>query len=182
MSEFIDPQNPRPKTRREVLEDGQCDRGLLGGREVHTTASEPMPDIQDSGYHEVLVRETPTEGIPFKNRGLTIGAFTMVFVSLITFWMPFLNGMLGGVFGGFFARRWKRAFLAAAMASVAVPATIAFLYGFDTPDLLYFMYGLGFWRWTALHVLGMFIGAAAGVYSRPVADRRRFLRREITAG
>jgi hypothetical protein len=182
MSEFIDPQNPKPKTRREVLEDGQCERGLLGGREVRTTASEPLPDIQDSGYHEVLVLETPTEGIPFKNRGLVIGAFTMVFVGLITFWMPFLNGMLGGVFGGFFARTWKRAFVAAALASVAVPATIAFFYGFDTPDLLYFMYGLGFWRWTALHVLGMFIGAAAGVYSRPEADRRRFIRREITAG
>lgn len=179
MSEFIDPQNPKPKTRREVLEDGQCQRGMLGGREIRTTASEPLPDIQDSGYHGVLVRETPTEGIPIKNRGLVIGAFTMTFVGLITFWMPFLNGMLGGVFGGFFAKRWKRAFAAAAIASVAVPAAIAFFYGFDTPDLLYFMYGLGFWRWTALHVLGTFLGTAAGVYSRPLPERRS-LRRHIT--
>jgi hypothetical protein len=181
MSEF-DSQNPKPKTRREFLEDSQCERGLLGGREVRATASEPQPDIQDSGYHGVLVREMPTEGLVFKNRGFVIGAFTMVFVGLITFWMPFLNGLLGGVFGGFFARRWKRAFAAAALASVAVPAAIAFFYGFDTPDLLYFMYGLGFWRWTALHVLGMFIGAAAGVYSRPEVERQRFVRREVTAG
>ncbi|WP_375768412.1 hypothetical protein NR798_43155 [Archangium gephyra] len=179
MSDFIDPQNPKPKTRREVLEDAQCDRGLMGGREIHTTASEPLPDIEESGYHEVLVRETPTEGIDIKNRGLVIGAFTMTFVGLITFWMPFLNGMLGGVFGGFLAKRWKRAFVAAAIASVGVPAIIAFLYGWDTPDLLYFMYGLGFWRWTALHVLGTFIGMASGVYSRPLAERRG-LRREIT--
>jgi hypothetical protein len=179
MSEFIDPQNPKPKTRREVLEDGQCDRGFLGGREVRTTATEPLPDIEETGYHEVLVRETPTNGLPIKNRGFTIAAFTMTFVGLITFWLPFLNGLLGGVFGGFFAKRWKRAFAAAALASVAVPAAIAFFYGFDTPDLLYFMYGLGFWRWTALYVLGMFLGTAAGVYSRPLADRRG-LRREIT--
>lgn len=179
MSEFIDPQNPKPKTRREVLEDGQCQRGMLGGREIRTTASEPLPDIQDSGYHEVLARETPTDGIPIKNRGLVIGAFTMTFVGLITFWMPFLNGMLGGVFGGFFAKQWKRAFAAAAFASVAVPAAIAFFYGWDTPDLLYFMYGLGFWRWTALHVLGTFLGTAAGVYSRPLTERRG-LRRHIT--
>ncbi len=179
MSEFIDPRNPKPRTRREVLEDGQCERGLLGGREIHTTATEPLPDIQESGYTELLVREVPTDGLRFKDRGLVIGAFTMTFIGLITFWVPFLNGMLAGVFGGFFAKRWKRAFVAAAIASVAVPATIAFFYGFDTPDLLYFMYGLGFWRWTALHVLGMFLGAAAGVYSRPLADRRT-LRRHVT--
>lgn len=179
MSEFIDSQNPRPKTRREILEDGQCDRGFLGGRELRTTATEPLPDIEETGYREVLVRETPINGLEIKNRGFTIAAFTMTFVGLITFWMPFLNGMLGGVFGGFFAKRWKRGFAAAAFASVAVPAAIAFLYGFDTPDLLYFMYGLGFWRWTALHVLGTFVGMAAGVYSRPLADRRS-LRRQVT--
>ncbi|MFY0571889.1 hypothetical protein ACN28E_49780 [Archangium lansingense] len=179
MSEFIDPKNPRPKTRREVLEDGQCDRGILGGRELRTAATEPLPDIEETGYHGVAVRDVPAEGLPIKNRGFVIGAFTMTFVGLITFWMPFLNGLLGGVFGGFFAKRWKRAFVAAAVSSVAVPAIIAFFYGFDTPDLLYFMYGLGFWRWTALHVLGTFLGAAAGVYSRPLADRRG-LRRDIT--
>jgi hypothetical protein len=179
MSEFIDPKNPRPKTRREVLEDSQCERGLLGGREVLATATEPLPDIEETGYHDVLAREVPANGVAIKNRGFAIGAFTMTFVGLITFWMPFFNGMLGGVFGGFFAKRWKRAFAAATVASVAVPAAIAFFYGFDTPDLLYFMYGLGFWRWTALHVLGTFLGAAAGVYSRPLADRRG-LRREIT--
>jgi hypothetical protein len=181
MSEIIDPKNPKPKTRREVLEDSQCERGLLGGREILTTATEPLPDIQESGYRLVDVREMPTHGLEIKHRGLVIGAFTMVLVSLITFYMPFLNGMLGGVFGGFFAKRWGRAFGAAAVASVAVPALIAFLYGFDTPDLLYFMYGLGFWGWTALHVVGLLIGTAAGVYSRPLADRRS-LRRESTAG
>ncbi|HYO57699.1 hypothetical protein [Archangium sp.] len=179
MSESHDPKNPRPKTRREILEDSQCARGLLGGREVLTTPTEPLPDIEETGYHEVAVREMPTNGLEIKHRGIVIGAFTMVLVSLITFYMPFFNGMLGGVFGGFFARRWGRAFVAAAVASVAVPATIAFFYGFDTPDLLYFLYGLGFWRWTALHVVGLLIGAAAGVYSRPLADRRGS-RREVT--
>lgn len=181
MSDVDDPKKPRPRSRREILEDPRHERGLWGGPEVHTTASEPMPDIEETGYHGVAVREVPTNGLEIKNRGIVIGAFTMTFVGLITFWMPFLNGMLGGVFGGFFAKRWKRAFAAAAVASVAVPAAIAFFYGFDTPDLLYFMYGLGFWWWTALHVLGTFLGAAAGVYSRPLLERRG-PRREVGAG
>ncbi|QRN98424.1 hypothetical protein JRI60_05030 [Archangium violaceum] len=171
MSEPIDPKSPKPTTRRELLEKGYCEKGVWGP-EIHATATEPMPDFEESGYRDVVVIPTPTEGVEFKRRGLIIGALTMISVSFITFYIPFLNALLGGVFGGFFAKRWGRAFGAAAIASVAVPAIIAFLYGFDTPDLLYFMYGLGFWGWTALHVVGMFIGAASGVYSRPLADRR----------
>jgi hypothetical protein len=171
MSEPIDPKSPQPTTRREVLEGGHREKGVWGP-EIHANATEPMPNIQESNYLDVLVRPMPMQGVEFKNRGLVIGVLTMTAVSLITFYIPFLNALLGGVFGGFFAKRWGRAFKAAAIASVAVPATLAFFYGFDTPDLLYFMYGLGFWGWTALHVAGMFIGAAAGVYSRPLADRR----------
>ncbi len=177
MSETIDPQGPKPRTRREILEDKNCERGVWGP-EVHATASEPLPDIQETGYHGVLVRESPTEGVVIQHRGLVIGAFTMVFMSTILFFAPFLNSLMAGAFGGFFAKRWGRAFGAAAIASVAVPAFFAFFYGFfDTPDFYNLFYGLGFWGWTALHVVGMFIGAASGVYSRPLAERRG-LRRE----
>jgi hypothetical protein len=180
MSDTIDPKSPKPLTRREALEEHKYERGLWGP-EIRATASEPLPDIEETGYHGVLVRETPSNGIEIKHRGLVVSAFTMVVVSLITFYMPFLNALLGGVFGGFFARRWGRAFGAATVASVTVPALIAFFYGFDTPDLLYFLYGLGFWGWTALHVVGMFIGAACGVYSCPVEDRRA-RPRQVTGG
>ena len=179
MSDNIDDQGPKPRTRREALENPQCDRGILGGREIHTTASEPIPDFEETGYHGVIVREAPADGIPIRNRGLFIGTATMVGVSAILFWVPFFNSLMAGAFGGFFARTWGRAFKAAALASVAVPAFFAFLYGWDTPDFYYLFYGLGFWGWTALHVVGLFIGAASGVYSRPVAERRRFPR-EIT--
>jgi hypothetical protein len=181
MSEPIDPNNPRPRTRREVLEDAQCERGILGGREIRTTAAEPLPDIEESTYRDVLVRETPTNGVEIQHRGFVISAFTMVFLAVILFFAPGLNSLLAGAFGGFFARRWGRAFAAAAFASVAVPAFFAFLYGWDTPDLLYLFYGLGFWGWSLLNAVGMFIGAASGVYSRPVADRRGF-RRDVMAG
>jgi len=174
MSEIIDDQGPKPRTRREVLENPQCERGIFGGREIHTTATEPMPEYSDTGYTDVTVRVAPSNGIPIFNRGLFIGTATMVVVSAILFWVPFLNALMAGAFGGFFARNWSRAFKAAAAASVAVPALFAFLYGWDTPDFYYMFYGLGFWGWTALHVVGLFIGAASGVYARPVAERRRF--------
>ena len=179
MSEIINDQGPKPRTRREVLEDQNCERGILGRREIHTTASEPLPDFEDTGYHDVTVRVETSNGIPIFNRGLFIGTATMIAVSAILFWVPFLNSLMAGAFGGFFAKRWGRAFKAAALASVAVPAFFAFLYGWDTPDFYYMFYGLGFWGWTALHVVGLFIGAASGVYARPVAERRRF-RRAVT--
>ncbi|HEX8435958.1 hypothetical protein [Archangium sp.] len=180
MSDITDNQGPQPRTRREILEDQQCERGVWGGREVHATASEPLPDIQETGYQGVMVRETPTHGVEIKHRGLVIGAFTMVFMSTLLFFAPFLNSLMAGAFGGFFAKRWGRAFGAAAIASVAVPAIFAFFYGFfDTPDFYNLFYGLGFGGWTALHVVGLLIGTASGVYSRPLAERRG-LRREVT--
>jgi len=179
MSENINDQGPKPRTRREVLEDQNGERGMWG-REVHATATEPLPEISETGYQDVMVRETPVNGLEFKNRGLVISVLTMTLVSLATFYFPFLNSLLGGVFGGFFAKRWGRAFTAAAISSVAVPGTIGFLYAFDTPDLHYMFYGMGFWGFVALNAVGMFIGAAAGVYSRPLADRRALPRRHIT--
>jgi hypothetical protein len=169
MSETIDPQSPKqPMTRREALEKGQG---------IRSTVSEPLPDVMESGYHGVLVR---SDQVTLKHRGFMIAAFTMVFVSFITFYIPFLNALLGGAFGGFFAKRWGPAFGAAAVASVAVPGLLAFLYDFGTRGgFLFFLSGLGFWGWTALHVAGMFIGAASGVYSRPLADRRG-VPRELT--
>ncbi len=177
MSELFDPNSPKPRTRREALEKEPCERGFLGGREIRTTATEPLPDIQETGYRDVVAQSS--QSVELKHRGFVIGTFTMVLISLITFFAPGLNALLGGVFGGFFAKRWGRAFAAAAVASVMVPAIFAFFFGFDTPDFLYLFYGLGFWGWTALHVVCMFIGAAAGVYSRPLAERRR-IRREVT--
>lgn len=181
MSDTVDPKNFKPRTRREALENVECERGLLGGREIRTTATEPLPDIEETTYREVLVREAPADGLPILHRGFIISAFTMVLIGVVTFFAPGLNALMAGAFGGFFAKRWKRAFAAAAFASVAVPAFFAFLYAWDTPDMLYLFYGLGFWGWSVLNAVCMFLGAAAGVYSRPLEDRRGF-RREIMAG
>jgi hypothetical protein len=181
MSDIVDPKNPRPRTRREVLEDSQCERGILGGREIRATAAEPLPDIEETTYAGVLVREAPSDGVPILHRGFVIAAFTMVFMAVILFFAPGFNALMAGAFGGFFARRWGRAFVAAAFASVAVPAFFAFLYAWHTPAMLYLFYGLGFWGWSVLNAVCMFIGAASGVYSRPLEDRRGF-HRDVMAG
>jgi hypothetical protein len=177
MSEKIENEGQHPRTRREVLEGHKYEKGFWGP-EVHATSEEPLPDEEHSGYHDVQVR---SDRIELKHGGLLASATYMTLLSLITFFIPLFNGLLGGFFGGFRAHRWGRAFGAAAVASVLVPGLFAFFYGFfDTPDTLYLFYGLGFWGWTALHVVGLFIGAAAGVYSRPLADRRR--PRQVTGG
>lgn len=102
-----------------------------------------------------------------------VSVATMVITSLVLFWAPLFNSMLGGVFGGFHARTWGRAMGAAVLNSILVPAIILFAYGFDQPDLLRFFYGLGIEGWIILHVIGTFVGAACGVYSRPLVDRHR---------
>ena len=172
MSEKIEDKGPRPRTRREALEEhGHGRSPYMGGPEVHSTAHEPLPDVEHSGYHDVQVQENRIE---FEHRGFAIAAFTMVLLSLITFYIPLFNGLLGGVIGGFFARRYCPALGAAALASVMVPALLAFFYGWDTPDFLYFFSGLGYWGWAALHVFGLFVGAVAGVFgSHPVRERQR---------
>jgi hypothetical protein len=110
-----------------------------------------------------------------RHNTFVVSVATMVITSLVLFWAPLFNSMLGGVFGGFHARTWGRAMGAAVVNSIVVPAIILFAYGFNQPDLLRFFYGLGIEGWVILHVVGTFVGAACGVYSRPLVDRHRDL-------
>jgi hypothetical protein len=169
MSEKIEHEGPKPLTRREALENHQHERGIWGP-EIHATAHEPLPETQPTGYPDVGVKPDRVE---FHNRGFTIAAFTMVLLSAITFYFPLFNGLLGGVMGGFFARTWQNAIKAAVVASVLVPALFFALYGWDTPHTLNLFYGLGFWGWTALHVVGLLIGAFSGIFAAHPASRRR---------
>lgn len=116
------------------------------------------------------------EEIHFKHNNFVVSTATMIVTSLVTFFVPLFNGLLGGTFGGFHARRLPRALLAAAISSVAVPGVLGTLYLFDSPDSLRLYYGLGFKGWALLHVIGTFIGAVAGVASRPLALTGRLRR------
>lgn len=181
MSDILDPQNTPPVTRREILENGPSEKGLLGARTSYTTATEPLPEVVDSGDRDFRLEPSLNTGVQFEQRGLVIGAFTMVFISFALFWVPVLGAMLAGAFGGFFAKRWKSGFMAAAFASVAVPIALAFLNLWMKTGALNFTYGMNFLGWSALHIVAMFIGTAAGVYSRPHAERRG-LREDIWVG
>jgi hypothetical protein len=154
-------------TRREILD--QCQRDGRKHPDSHSI-HEPLPEYEDSSYTQVQLRP---DRLVFQNRGFIIATLTMVLVSSVLFFAPLLNGLMGGVFGGFYARRWGRALASAAVASVAVPGLFLFLYGWDTPDLNYMFYGLGFGGFAALHILGTFLGALAGVASRPLEERLR---------
>jgi hypothetical protein len=103
----------------------------------------------------------------------------MVFTSLITFYIPFFNGLLGGAFGGFHAGRMKRALAAAAVSSVMVPAILVFAHFISQQPRLLFLMGLTTWEWVACHVAGTVLGAVAGAVARPRLTERDLYRRTV---
>jgi hypothetical protein len=103
----------------------------------------------------------------------------MVFTSLLTFWMPFFNGLLGGAFGGFHAGRMKRALAAAVVSSVMVPAILAFAHFMSEQPRLLFLLGLTTWEWVACHVAGTILGAVAGAFARPRITERDLYGRTV---
>lgn len=176
MSDILESQKPLVEPRGEELVANPYEREFLESREAApVVGSLPSGPVEGVDY---VLRSEGNTGLAFEQRGLLIGAFTMVLISFLTFWAPGVSGLLAGAFGGFFAKRWKRAFIAAGMASVATPAMLAFLEGWTRTGSLNFLSGMSFWQWTALHVVGLFVGAASGVYSRPLAERRG-LQREL---
>jgi hypothetical protein len=112
------------------------------------------------------------EGIALKHHIGVVSTMAMVLTSFITFWMPVFNGLLGGLLGGYHAGNMKRALGAAVVSSAAVPGLLWFLnFMSEQPGLLFLM-GLSFKEWIIAHVIGTFLGAIAGVYSRPKFTER----------
>jgi hypothetical protein len=177
MSDIIEPQDRVFVRRQGLIVDDSLDPVPAEGSALRANAY-PASDVEPGDFTDgpVLVRSS---GFELQHRGITIGALTMVTISFLTFWVPGLGAILAGMAGGFFAKRWGRAFLSAAIASVAVPAALVFLDTMKATGDLRFLWGLGFANWTLLHIVSLFIGAALGVYSCPLVDRSGGLRREL---
>lgn len=112
------------------------------------------------------------EGITLKHNIGVVSTLVMVLTSLLTFWMPLFNGLLGGLLGGYHAGTMKRALGAAVVTSVAVPAILWFFHYLSEQPELFFLLGLTFKQWIIAHVIGTFLGAISGVYSREtITDR-----------
>jgi hypothetical protein len=109
--------------------------------------------------------------IVLKQDVFVVSVVLMVAASLITFYIPFFNGLLGGSIGGYHAGRLRRALGAAVVTSVVVPAILAFAHVMSEQPGLHFFSGLSTWGWLVLHVSGTFIGAVCGAASRPPATR-----------
>jgi hypothetical protein len=125
-------------------------------------------------------------GIYFKDNVFVVSVATMVITSLVTFFIPLFNGLLAGAFGGYHAGRMKRALGAALASSILVPATLLFFfsfsYSFELGQSSRLFWGLGFGGWTALHVIGTFLGAVSGAASRPlVTDRNQHRYAHVSA-
>jgi hypothetical protein len=117
------------------------------------------------------------EGFAVKRPIFVTSVAVMVFTSLVTFYIPFFNGLLGGAFGGFHAGRWKRALAAAVVSSVMVPLILAFAHFISERPQLLFMMGLTTWEWVACHVAGTILGALTGAFARPRITERDIYRR-----
>jgi len=148
-----------------------------------TTLSPPEKDktprsyASESAQQETFAPIPPgitlrPERIALKRPIFVVSVWTMVLTSFIIFYIPLFNGLLGGVLGGYHAGRMKRALAAAAVTSVVVPALLAFLNVMSRQPGLHFLMGLTFWEWVAAHVIGTFIGAAAGAIARPALTER----------
>ena len=106
--------------------------------------------------------------VVWKHNRFDVSVLTMVLISAVTFFIPLFNGLLAGTFGGFHAGRPRRALAAALVASVVVPAAFFVAFNVFSVGSVRVFYGLGWWNWTMLHVIGLFIGALCGASSRPV--------------
>ena len=106
--------------------------------------------------------------ITWKHNRFDVSVLTMVLISAVTFFIPLFNGLLAGAFGGFHAGRVRRALGAALIASVAVPGALYVLFNVFSVGGVRVFSGLGFTGWTALHVIGLFLGALSGAASRPL--------------
>ncbi|XHF16485.1 hypothetical protein NR800_24935 [Corallococcus interemptor] len=106
--------------------------------------------------------------IVWKHNRFDVSVLTMVLISVSTFFIPLFNGLLAGTFGGFHAGRPRRALAAALVTAVAVPATLFVAFNVFSVGSVRVFYGMGWWNWTMLHAIGLFIGALCGASSRPV--------------
>jgi hypothetical protein len=143
------------------------------------------PSYATEPGHHVDYAELPPgitlrpEEIAVKRPIFVTSVAVMVFTSLVTFWMPFFNGLLGGAFGGFHAGRMKRALAAAVASSVMVPAILGFAHFISEQPSLHFLSGLTTWGWVACHVAGTLLGAAAGAFARPRVTERDLYGRTV---
>lgn len=177
MSDIIDPQRPvvPPARRDSLVVDETLHQASLGASELRSAAYPPTEVAEHYDLEPVIVRSSNLE---FKNRGQLMSGFAMVAIAFIGFWIPVVGSLAAGLVGGVLARRWGRAFLSAAVATVAVPGILVVLNALKATGDLRFLLGLGFGNWMILHVVSLFVGAAMGVYSCPLVLRSGGLRRE----
>jgi hypothetical protein len=156
MSDIIEPQNPSLSVPREV---------------VVTSPEHPLPNSRITYVDDTPVIVRQGSEFPIADRSRYIAVMTMAVISFLTFWLPFFGPLLAGAIGGFYARYWAKAFGSAAVVAVVVPLVLFVLHFFTKTDNLAFLMNLSFSTWFVLHAVGLFIGVASGVLSRPRSER-----------
>ena len=93
---------------------------------------------------------------------IVVGSLWMVFLSLILFFLPAINGLIAGLVGGYKVGSIKRGLIAAILPSVVVGAGLWILFVVLDVPVLGLVAGFAIAALIVLSDLGLFLGAALG--------------------
>jgi hypothetical protein len=93
---------------------------------------------------------------------VVVGALWMVFLSLVLFFLPLLNGLIAGVVGGYKVGGVGRALVAAILPGVVVGAGLWIIFALFEAPVWGLVAGAAVSILILLSDLGLFIGAAIG--------------------
>ena len=94
----------------------------------------------------------------------------MVFISLLLFFLPAINGLIGGGIGGYKAGSVGRGLGAAILPAVLVGAGIWILLALFNAPVIGFISGLAVGIWALISSIGLLIGAIIGGAIAPERD------------
>jgi hypothetical protein len=103
-----------------------------------------------------------TTGTGRDRRSMAAGAFWMVGVTLVLFFLPLVNGVIGGAVGGYKVGDWKRALGAAVLPALVVTLGLWLIVAAFGAPVLGFIGGTAAGIVVLLADLGIFVGAAIG--------------------
>lgn len=114
----------------------------------------------------------------YQRSSLVACAAWMVFISLILFFVPAINGLIGGAVGGYKAGSVGRGLKAAVLPAVAVGILLWILLAMFAMPVIGFLSGLAVGLWALFSSIGLLVGAIIGGAISPqpqpiIYDERR---------
>lgn len=130
------------------------------------------PETRDP-HRPVVTGEPLSKTVEPKRSSVVVGAAWMVFLSLLLFFLPIVNGLVGGFVGGMKVGNVKRALSAAVLPALIVAIGLWILLAVLDLPIFGFVAGVAVGLWVLLSDLGLFVGAAFGGAMGQASHHRR---------